>query len=165
MVEGIGNGSLNMSVIYRIIYHGKAFGDNLFAAYLTRSLQMSGIDARLDNSLIAELVDCPLFVDDDSIQGKDVRDFNCERKNRTGKQTDKSFTVYSDLLKEFEIQHNIGGLKSTLDHVPVKFTLDHNAPSYDVAMVSKTGWWTPYRNWPFFDELKKRDIIIKKEID
>lgn len=145
-----------MSAIYRITYHGTAFGDNLFSAYVTKVLELHGFDARLDNPRIAELVDCPLLIQGDDLVGHDVKTFGCIRQNRMGLQTPKQFTVYSDLLREFcrefDIECEIG---TVLDHVPVRFTVDSSACSYDVAMVTETGWWTPYRNWPYFIQLKE----------
>lgn len=146
-----------MNAIYRITYHGKAFGDNLFSAYVTKVLELHGFDARLDNPRIACLVDCPTFSHDDEDLGEhDVRTFGCVRQNRTGVQTRQLFTVYSDLLHEFSKQCGIGHeIDPLLDHVPVRFTEDRSLPSYDVVMVTETGWWTPYRNWPHFGRLKK----------
>ena len=145
-----------MKTIYRITYNGTAFGDNLFSAYVTKSLQLHGFDARLDNPRIADLVSCPLFIQGNDLIGHEIKTFNCVRQNRTGFQTPKQFTVYSDLLSEFsrqfDIKHEIGAV---LDHVPVKFSLDSSVLSYDVAMVTETGWWTPYRNWTYFSELKE----------
>lgn len=145
-----------MNTIYRITYHGKAFGDNLFSAYITKVLQQHGIDACLDNPRIADLVDCPLFIQGDDLIDQEIKTFNCVRQNRTGFQTPKQFTVYSDLLHEFSKQFSIEcQIGTVLDHVPVKFSLDRSIGWHDVAMVTETGWWTPYRNWPYFSELKK----------
>jgi len=145
-----------MSTIYRVTYHGTAFGDNLFSAYVTKVLQKNGFDARLDNPRIADLVDCPLFIQRDDLVDCQIKTFDCHRQNRTGLQTQKQFTVYSDLLTEFSRQFNIKyEIEPFLDHVPVKFSFDKNVCIYDVVLVTETGWWTPYRNWPYFRELKK----------
>ncbi len=145
-----------MSCIYRITYHGSAFGDNLFTAYVTQVLRQHGLDARLDNPRIAGLVDCPRFVEEERLRHREIKTFGCVRQNRTGFQTTEQFTVYSDLLSEFARQFDIGyEIRTVLDHVPVKFALDTSARSCDVAMVTETGWWTPYRNWPYFRELKE----------
>ena len=150
------NGYCSMSTIYRITYNGTAFGDNLFSAYVTKVLQKHGYDARLDNSRIASLVDCPIFVKEDELSDHQIKTFGCIRKNRTGSQTTDKFTVYSDLLKEFSEQFSIEDeIKASLNYVPVKFNYDASVCSCDVAMVTETGWWTPYRNWPYFDELKE----------
>lgn len=145
-----------MNVIYKITYHGTAFGDNLFSAYVTKVLQQHGFDARLDNPRIADLVDCPLYSQEDSSIDHEIKIFGCIRQNRSGLQTPKQFNVYSDLLSEFSRQFEIGcEIPTILDHVPVKFNFDSSVRSYDVAMVTETGWWTPYRNWPYFSELKE----------
>ena len=145
-----------MNTIYKITYHGTAFGDNLFSAYVTKVLHLHGFDARIDNPRIADLVDCPLFIQKNDLVDYEIKTFNCVRQNRTELQTSKQFTVYSDLLHEFSRQFNIGyEIGTVLDHVPVKFIFDSSVRSYDIAMVTETGWWTPYRNWPYFNKLKK----------
>lgn len=144
-----------MKSIYRIHYSGDAFGDNLFSAYLTKALNDNGFNALLDNPMISHLVDCPKFneseLDRDSIQS-----FDCVRRNRTGLQTKTKFNVYSDLIEEFRKEFKIKKqIKLQDNHIPINFHKLQNISSYDVILVTETGYWTPYRNWPYFKELKK----------
>jgi hypothetical protein len=44
--------------------------------------------------------------------------------------------------------------------VPVIYNDIQNVPTVDVVMCTQTGNWTPYRQWPYFDELKE---LFKKE--
>lgn len=140
--------------LYRITYHGTAFGDNLFTAYVVVALRANGFDAVLDNERIAHLVDCPKY-SPVAASGREVRTFNCVRRNRPGKETNAVFTVYTDLLAEFARQFGIADtIKADLDHVPVTFQPKEFPDHHDLVMVTRTGNWTPYRDWPYFGELK-----------
>lgn len=151
-----------MKPIYRIHYSGDAFGDNLFSAYLTYTLIRNGFDAYLDNKRIAHLVDCPTF-SDKFYKGNEIRSFDCVRQNRTGLQTKKKFNVYTDLVFQFKKKFNIKTpIKLQLTYIPVKYKRENDVPSFDVVMVTQTGYWSPYRNWPYFSELKK--MLIKSSI-
>lgn len=144
-----------MKKVYRIYYSGDAFGDNLFSAYLTNTLIENGYNAYLDNSRINELVDCPKF-DSEKLEGQEIDSFDCIRRNKTGLQTNTEFNVFSDLIFEFRKKFNIKkDIQINLDHIPVRYKKLIDIPSYDVVIVSETGYWTPYRNWPFFKELKE----------
>jgi hypothetical protein len=144
-----------MKSIYRIYYSGDAFGDNLFSAYLTSTLINNGYLAYLDNSRINDLVNCPKF-DSKKFEGLEVKSFDCVRKNKTGLQTNTNFNVFSDLVFEFRKKFNIKKtIQLYLNHIPVRFKKLVEIPIYDVVIVSETGYWTPYRNWPYFQELKE----------
>ena len=144
-----------MKNIYRIFHSGDAFGDNLFSAYITKTLQDNGYNALLDNIRISHLVECPKF-DENILDNRHVQSFDCVRNNRTGLQTNVKFNVYSDLLSEFKKKFNIkSDIKLYDNHIPVKFTKLDNIPSYDIILVTDTGYWSPYRKWPYFNELKE----------
>lgn len=144
-----------MKNIFRIYYSGDAFGDNLFSAYLTNTLIKNGYQTYLDNSKISHLVECPIF-DANKFEESEVESFDCVRNNRTGLQTYNKFNVFSDLVSEFKKKFNITTpIHLYLDHIPVRFKKLVNIRSYDVVLVSDTGYWTPYRKWPYFKELKE----------
>jgi hypothetical protein len=144
-----------MENIYRIYYSGDAFGDNLFSAYLTKTLNDNGFKAFLDNPIIGHLVDCPKF-NEVELDSDSINSFDCVRRNRTGLQTKNRFNVYSDLIEEFRKEFKIEKqIKIKDNHIPVNFHKLKNTPSFDVILVTETGYWTPYRNWPYFKELKK----------
>lgn len=136
---------------YRITYSGPAFGDNLFSAFITAVLNDNGIPAVLHNPRIAHLADCPL----DESPEDTLLTFNCVRCNRPGKETAGRFTVYTDLLQQFRV---FAGLRDTIpvtrNFIPVKYFDIPQTPAVDVAMVTRSGHWTPYRNWPYFAGLK-----------
>ena len=151
-----------MKNTYRIFYSGDAFGDNLFSAYITKTLQANGYNALLDNPRISHLVECPEF--DESILDRGfIQSFDCVRKNRTGLQTSTKFNVYSDLITEFKKKFKIeSDIKLHGNHIPVKFNKLDNIPSYDIILVTDTGYWTLYRKWPYFNELK--ELFEKNDI-
>jgi len=60
--------------------------------------------------------------------------------------------------KKYNIEKEI---KLTRKFVPVNFTKDSHIPNYDVVMVTKSGFWAPVRNWPYFTELKQRLSELK----
>lgn len=136
---------------YRITYSGDAFGDNLFSAFITAVLNDNGIPAVLQNPRIADLVECPL---DDDPEAQ-LPTFNCVRRNRTGSQTSQVFNVYTDLLHEFcKKTKRSDEIPISRDYIPVKYHDIPGVPSVDVALVTRTGHWTPFRNWPYFWKLK-----------
>jgi len=109
-------------------------------------LNDNGIDAVLrDHKKVKELVDCPLV---------------------TKKASDETFQVHSwtykccskpIILQYIEYFESVidKKLKVTRNYIPVKFHDIPETPLVDVAMGTITGNWTPYRNWPYFEELKK----------
>jgi len=136
---------------YRITYSGDAFGDNLFSAFITAVLNDNGIPAVLSNPKIAALVECPI----DSGRESPLSTFDCRRRHRPGLQTCEQFTVYSDLLRGFRQATGCAQtIAITRDCIPVKYRELPDVPSVHVAMVTRTGCWTPYRNWPHFHALQ-----------
>jgi len=60
--------------------------------------------------------------------------------------------LISDVIlhdKEFVIERN---------YIPVKYE-EHDINSVDVVLNTKTGKYTPYREWPYFNELK---LLLRK---
>jgi hypothetical protein len=138
---------------YKIFYRGSAFGDNLISAYFTVTLCDNGFDAVLYNPDISNLVDCP-HTRNPLTRGWNT--FECERHNRTGLETQNKYNVITDLIEEFRKKFHISRvIEVKRDYIPVKFVEYKNVPAYDVVIVSVTGYWSAYRNWPYFNELKK----------
>ena len=143
-----------MKNIYKITHSGTAFGDNLFCAYMVEMLKAEGFRAYLDNEKIENLVPCET-VDEKPHDDFTIIEFDCVRRNRTGLDTEEKHTIFTDLILEFKKKTGFSGrLKPILDHIPVVFH-EMEVPAYDVVMVTETGYWTPYRNWPYFNELKR----------
>lgn len=146
---------------YKIFYPHNAFGDNLISVFFTVTLCDNGYDAVLYNPDIAYLADCQIT---NSPNTKGWLSFECLRKNRTGLDTDKKYNIITDLVEEFSRKFNINRRIDVIrNYVPVKFKEYNNIPAYSVVMVSGTGYWTSYRNWPYFKELK--ELLRLSDID
>ncbi len=146
---------------YKIFYSGKAFGDNLISALFTVTLCDNGFDAILYNPDISDIVDCPAT---SSPISRGWRTFECLRQNRTGLETQKKFNVITDLIEEFIKKFNIiQQIKVERDYIPVKFIEYNDVPAHDVVIVSAAGYWSAYRNWPYFKELK--NLLRTYDID
>ena len=146
--------------ILNICYHGGGYGDRLLVAWVVNILNFNKIPSILNTTGIDHLVNCKNFYDFKLDQPK--KDIHILRQNKNNPK----FTILSDLLN-FAIYH--GDIKLSLDNIDIK-----NAPhpiiykdipdinGVDVAIVTKTGPWTPYRNWPYFDDLKR--LLAKNNI-
>ena len=136
----------------------RSFGDSLMLATVVEILNDNGIDAALAPTTISHLVTCRKIKDWD-VWGGHVK---LTRRNRTGKDTNESYNVYTDLIDEFKKAFNIEKeIEITRDHIPVLY---YDLPlvkekKFDVVMVTQTGPFTPYRKWPYFNELKE---LLKK---
>lgn len=137
--------------MFEISGGGSGFGDRLLVAWTVNILNFNNINCSFGE--LEKIVNC-----------KDFYKQNADTKktkivlSRT-KKTDPRFTILTDLIYSFLQQSKIN---INLDNIDIK-----NAPhpiiykdmpdikSVDVAMVTKTGPWTPYRNWPYFDKLKE----------
>lgn len=143
-----------MNKVYKIFWGGPAFGDNLLAAWVVNILNFNNIPSVLCPSpQIKKLVNSRIFNEKDS-----TCNFVPTRLNRT-KRKDPNFTILTDLLDFFISRSNE---KISLSNIDIKNTpcpiIYKDTPEIkgvDVVMVTKTGPWTPYRNWPYFDGLKK----------
>lgn len=143
---------------YEICWGGSAFGDRLLAGWVCNILNFNGVNCSFNQ--LGEILNCKDFYN--------KRDFNETIKtplNRT-KKTNPDYTILTDLLYCF-LQQSKENL--TIDQIDIK-----NAPhpiiykdipeikGVDVSIVSESGGWTPYRNWPYFDDLKK--LLAKNNI-
>jgi len=127
-------------------WRGRGFGEPLVMSLVVHILNDNGVNAVFrDHRNVRELVDCPLI---------------------TREESDETFQTYSwmyeccrkpIILQYIEHYESIVGkkLKINRNHIPVKFHDIPDIPSVDVAMCTVTGKWTPYRNWPYFEELKE----------
>ncbi len=146
---------------YKILYHGDAFGDNLISVFFTATLRDNGFDAILYNPDIAYLADCPV-TNVSNIWG--WKTFECQRRNRPGLDTEKRFNIITDLIEEFSKKFNITQrIEVKRNYIPVKFIEYDNIYAFDVVIVSASGYWSSYRNWPYFKELKELLKMYKIE--
>ncbi len=146
---------------YGILYSGRAFGDNLISVLFTAVLCDNGFDAVLNNPDVYDLVDCQVPC---SSKAWRRTIFECRRQNRTGLDTDKKYNIITDLIREFSLKFNISKkIEIRRNHIPVRFQEIELVPACNVVMVTETGHWSPYRNWPYFNELKA--LLSKSKID
>lgn len=122
-----------------IIHRDEAFGDVMMAGLVVAVLNDNGYQACLDNFGHGNLLDCPKYAGE---AGEHVW-FEYESVRQTS-----TVSYVENFLQRF------GPLKLTRRAVPVKFE-EMAVPHYDVALGTKTGPWTPYRNWPSFPQLKE----------
>jgi len=134
-------------------WRGRGFGEPLVMSLVVNILNDNGVNAVLrDHKKVRELVDCPLIT-------KAASDRTVQTWLWTYKCCSKPI-----ILQYIEHYESVVGkkLKITKNYIPVKF---HDIPeisSVDIAMGTVTGNWTPYRNWPYFEELKK--LFDKEDI-
>lgn len=124
------------------------FGDKLLAATFTLILNDHGIRAVLDDNMIRDLVRCPIFrpgVDKDAIH----YEFNYSPENER-----YPGGIMRRALDKFAARFRLAPLQVTRKTVGVQYQDMPEVPSVDVVLCSRTGDWTPYRNWPYFQELK-----------
>lgn len=146
---------------YKIIYPPKAFGDNLISVLFTVTLCDNGYKAVLYNPDISDIADCPVT---NNPKKRGWLLFECRRKNRTGLETNKRYNIITDLIEEFSGEFNITqSIKVNRNYIPVQFQEFNKVPAYSVVIVSETGYWTSYRNWPYFKELK--ELLKMAKID
>lgn len=127
-------------------WRGRGFGEPLVMSLIVNILNDNGVDSALrDHKRVKELVDCPLTTVDASRSTFKTYAWTYECSSKP---------VVLQYIEYFE---SVVGkkLKITKNYIPVKFYDIPEIPSVDVAMGTETGSWTPYRNWPYFGELKK----------
>ena len=136
-----------MSRPLKLKWFGKGFGEHLILAWVVRVLNDNGIPAVLnDRSTIHGLVDCPMI-------GPMYPDEGISFKIVSGRYTLDQGPLHQQYIKLFETMCS-KKLEISLNYIPVTFKELPEIPEIDVVMCTKTGEWTPYRNWPYFDELK-----------
>jgi hypothetical protein len=136
-----------MVTIYR---NGYALGDNLFAALLTQIAVDNGIDARFwhHDPEMQQLMACPLA------------DSFAEPTHLCGYFPESEWDGRSILRKVLDNFQRDRGLRQPLWLTrvtpPVRYTEMPEIGSVRVALCTASGSWSPYRNWPYFAELKIR---------
>jgi hypothetical protein len=137
---------------FELGWPGRGFGNALMLAHLTKILVDNGIDAVfMDHRKTRGLVDVPLA---SGAPGKWVRfngvlpsDFDVKRADEPGLLT---YIRWFRLMTGKQIVFD----RAKHNHIPVFFE-DMDVPEVDVAMWTRTGPFGPYRDWPFFEDLKK----------
>ncbi|MBM4043985.1 MAG: glycosyltransferase family 9 protein [Planctomycetes bacterium] len=127
----------------------EGLGDRLLASTFALILNDNGVRAVLDDDLAGELVRCPTF---DPARHGDYRRyrFNYEPENRYFPGG-----LMRRALDNFAQQFGLQALQITRTAVAVQYSSQFDVEPVDVALCTESGGWSPYRNWPHFDCLKK----------
>ena len=168
----------------KFIWVGRGFGNALILAHLTKICNDNGINAVFsDHRKTKGLVDVPFYNSKlhkdyfihtwmgirNTYQRK-----NCDEpviiqyiknvEKLTGEKIELAKGCYHnyDPLSHGH-DHNHGDYSYYHDHsqhhdhsyIPVTFHDSPDIPAFDVVMNTATGPWAPYRDWPYFDELKQ----------
>jgi hypothetical protein len=135
-----------------IVVRNGHFGDALMAGLFVAILNDQGISAVLDTDRTdaRDLLRVPLWAGEAGHR----YDWQYETLNCAD-------GILASTLSDFASRFGLGTIAITRKAVPIRWR-DDSARSFDVAMGTQTSDWTPYRNWPYFGELKAmlRDIGV-----
>lgn len=139
---------------FRLEWMGKGFGNALILAHLTKILVDNGIDAVFNHKRKTRgLVDVPILDPNDN-KKRIVFNGVLSSDSKT-KVAEEPVMMY--YIREFRKMtgKNIEFDRKRHNFVPVLFHEIDSTKRIDVALCTKTGTWTPYRDWLYFDELKE----------
>jgi len=144
-------------VRFKIHRKGAALGDTLLAALATNNLISAGVDAALDDdrAIITEHVRVPIFSGSVEAEGwafTYTPEAQWDGRCMLRKSLDNFAAAYFPGVR-FPIFHR------TLEMI---FRDDPSIPAVDVVFNTKTGYWSPFRNWPHFGMLKT--LLTAKKI-
>jgi hypothetical protein len=128
-----------------VVTRAAAFGDRLMAAQVTAILNDHGITAEFMANDIANLVDVPLF------KGGKCRQWNFDYP---------PYNLYDGrgfirkALDSFQETYGVPRMEITHRTPPVRYIELPEIQGTDVAICSKSGPWSPYRNYPRMDEIQ-----------
>lgn len=132
-------------------YNAAGFGDYLSAAVFVKILNDNNIPAVLDWPKIHDLVDCPKIEDIKDPENVEFISHTAVRHHRK----ESGLTFYSDLVKGFKNGKNVTkDININVDSVPIIYKDIPEIEGVDIALVTKSAPFGPYRDWPYFDELK-----------
>ena len=137
--------------MYKVQSIACGFGDRLLAAWVVNILNFNNIPTIfVAPSKILSLVNCHVW------EPKDPDDaailINIKRSKNP------KFTILTDLLDSFirKSGENITLSQIDIENAPhpMSYTDNPDIDGLTVCLVTQTGKYTPYRNWPYFQELK-----------
>ena len=134
---------------------GRGFGDALFAIYLTEILNKNGIDAAFTDMfkrdyLYDRVADCLCARGESDFLGR--KGYRCDYKYKPPGERD--IPIMEQLIGNFNKRFNTS-IKNNLNYIPVKYEDIPSIKGVDVVLGTKTGRFSVYRDWPYFDELKR----------
>lgn len=138
-------------------WRGSGFGNALIIAHLTKIVNDNGIDSVFyEHKTVKGLVDVPMYDKENSIHNSYYThqwpvintwdNLNC---------SEPAIVQYIHNVEKVS-RKTINLDPEEHCYIPVIFHDIPKVPSVDVTMCTKTGRWTPYRNWPYFEELKQK---------
>jgi hypothetical protein len=135
----------------------RAFGDLLLASYFTAILNDNGIDAYFyrrgqGREWIYPAIACNKIYDTTDPRLSTYS--SCKMKYYHGEPGVLSVPIIEQYCNSFKKRYGIS-LKNNFNYIPVKYYDMPQVPSVDVTLCTKSGAFCPYRNWPYFKELKK----------
>ena len=137
-------------------WRGKGFGNALLLALLTKICNDNDIPAVFSqHKSTIGLVDVPLY-ENDNKEHEQYHVYNWLGIRNTYWRKNVDEPVLIQYLKHIG---SLCGKTLVVDerhnHIPVVFK-EIEVPSVDVVMCTQTGPWAPYRDWPYFEELKQK---------
>lgn len=153
-----------------IYWKGRGFGDALRSVLLTQILIDNGIQAVFsEHKTCRGLCNIPIYNPQDESHKK------YRRLCPTIKWVyEEDRPYYEESMITQKVRYLERRLKKRLtisrqnhNHIPVNWMRFYDIPSIDIAMCTTSGWWGPYRNWPYFKELKRKltsNGIIYKDL-
>ena len=150
-----------MNEIYKVFWGGDGFGDHLLSAWVVNILNFNNIPAVFQAPReIQNLVNCSDW--EPCLSRRSLKPI---KLNRT-KRKNPNFTILTDLIDFFLSQADekipLGDIDIYNAPHPLRYKNKPHLKGYDISLVTETGPWTPYRNWPYFNDLKK--LFIKNDI-
>lgn len=133
------------------------FGDKLLASYFASILNRNNIKAFLNIRsrslhLETEFYEC---VDNEYADCRYNKSKVFHIRYGYGEVNNKKMSILEQVCYSFLSLHGID-IKVGINYIPVKYIDIPEIKSYDIAMGTKCGEWNRYREWPYFEELKKR---------
>ena len=144
--------------MYLIKRTGNALGDFMMAAFFVKLLNDNGIEAKYHKSWYADLVNV-----DKGIEGIEFYFDYSSNLNPYFPVFDKTKSIIELVSGRFKNKFNIKEeLKILTPYVPVNYTEHSDIRGVDVSLCTKSGVWSKYRDWPFFNQLKHE--LAKRKI-
>lgn len=131
---------------FKITRKLNAIGDNCLASFFTHILNDNKIESFFDKkNFHFKNFNCDYFQDTHYI------DYEFQYENK------KNSNIIQIAIDKFKSKFNIEQeIKITRNYIPVNYKEIETIKQVDVVLVTKSGHWAPVRDWPYFEELKKK---------
>jgi len=133
-------------ISYRPYWDGTGFGDKLIAGWMVNILIDNGFTAHSGKNIVSHLLDCPTRPPVNHSEHVVFLNPTIQKSSNTNIIDQKVDHLSSVVGKKLVIKDNF---------IPTLYKDVPEVESVDVSICSRTGIYTPYRNWPYFKDLKK----------